>query len=71
MSATQALFDAWQHAERRVIALRKVIADRTGDDPTRAALEESLRHAIGESTAAQALFVETLTGKRSAEGPIG
>lgn len=71
MSATQALFDAWQHAERRVIALRKVIADQTGDAPTHVALEESLRQAIRESAAAQSLFVETLTGRRSADSPRG
>lgn len=71
MSATQALFDAWQQAERRVIALRKVLADRTGDDPTRAALEDSLRCATAESAAAQALFVETLTGRGNGAGPRG
>lgn len=65
MSVTLALFDAWQTAERRVIALRKVMADRAEGDPTLPALQASLQQAVAASAAAQALFVETLTGQRS------
>ena len=68
MSATLALFDAWQKAEHRVIALRKVIADRAEGYPTITALNVSLQQAVSEAAAAQSLFIETLTGKRSCEG---
>lgn len=43
MSANLAWFEAWQRAERRVIALRAVVAAKAADDPTLPALKDSIR----------------------------
>lgn len=60
VSLTVLLFDEWQRAERRALALRALADQRNADDPIRVALECAFAVTRSACTEAKAIYVQSM-----------